>query len=149
MIIVWRLANGRYPPLDGEGARLVGGRWNSVGQPAIYTSESLALCLTESLVHITGPLPLDYVRFKIQVPEDSLEILEPTSLKQKWKDDLVYTRTLGDEWLRQKRSVALLVPSAVLPESNNIILNPLHPRAGELQVIEQQPFNFDPRLRSE
>lgn len=149
MIIVWRLANGRYPPLDGEGARLVGGRWNSVGQPAIYTSESLALCLTESLVHIPGPLPLDYVRFKIQVPEDSLEILEPTSLKQKWKDDLVYTRTLGDEWLRQKRSVALLVPSAVLPESNNIILNPLHPRAGELQVIEQQPFNFDPRLRSE
>lgn len=149
MIIVWRLANGRYPLRDGEGARLVGGRWNSVGQPAIYTSESLALCLTESLVHITGPLPLDYVRFKIQVPEDSLEILEPTSLKQKWKDHLVYTRTLGDEWLRQKRSVALLVPSAVLPESNNIILNPLHPRAGELQVIEQQPFNFDPRLRSE
>ena len=149
MIIVWRLANGRYPLRDGEGARLVGGRWNSVGQPAIYTSESLALCLTESLVHITGPLPLDYVRFKIQVPADSLEILEPTSLKQKWKDDLVYTRTLGDEWLRQKRSVALLVPSAVLPESNNIILNPLHPRAGELQVIEQQPFNFDPRLRSE
>lgn len=52
MSVVWRLSNGRYPPLDGEGARLAGGRWNSPGQPAVYTSESLALCLAESLVHL-------------------------------------------------------------------------------------------------
>ena len=57
MSIVWRLASGRYPALDGEGARRAGGRWNSAGQAVVYTSESLALCLAESLVHLSRDLP--------------------------------------------------------------------------------------------
>jgi len=69
--IVWRLASGRYSPLDGDGARLAGGRWNSAGQLAVYASESVALCLAESLVHITGALPRGYVAFKIYVPDEA------------------------------------------------------------------------------
>jgi RES domain-containing protein len=145
--IVWRLANGRYPPLDGEGARLAGGRWNSAGLAAVYTSESLALCLAESLVHITGPLPADYLRFKIYVPDDAIENLNPTSLKNEWEGDLLYTRKPGDKWLTENRSLALAVPAIVLPESTNVILNPRHPRASELRVTDQRPFKFDPRLR--
>jgi RES domain-containing protein len=145
--IVWRLANSRYPPLIGEGARLAGGRWNSAGQYAVYTSESLALCLAESLVHIPGALPRGYLTFKIFVPDDSIELLDDASLRAGWEDALAYTRQLGDEWLISRRSLALAVPSVVLPESTNIILNPLHPRAPELSVIDQRPFTFDPRLR--
>jgi len=145
--VVWRLASGRYPPLNGEGARLVGGRWNSSGYAAVYTSESLALCLAESLVHITGPLPRTYLSFKIYVPDDAIEILDISSLESRWEDNLVYTRRLGDEWLNSRRSLALAVPSIMLPESTNIILNPLHPRAAELSVVAQRPFKFDARLR--
>jgi RES domain-containing protein len=145
--IVWRLANGRYPPLDGEGARLAGSRWNSAGHYAVYTSESLALCLTESLVHIPGALPRGYLTFKIYVPDDSIEFVDHASLTAGWEDDLIYTREFGDKWLVNRRSLALAVPSVVLPESTNVILNPLHPRASELRLIDQRPFIFDPRLR--
>jgi RES domain-containing protein len=145
--IVWRLASGLYSPLDGEGARRAGGRWNSSGHAAVYTSESLALCLAESLVHITGPLPRTYLSFKIYVPDDAIETIDTRSLQTGWQDDLVYTRGVGDEWLTSRRSLALAVPSVVLPESTNVILNPLHPRSTELRVADQQPFTFDARLR--
>lgn len=141
---VWRLASGRYDPLTGEGARLVGGRWNSPGRPLVYASESLALCLAECLVHIPGRLPTDYVAYRIGIPDDSIEFAgiahDPTS-------PLGITRTFGDAWLAEVRTLALQVPSAVLPESYNVLLNPQHPRAGEIRVLAQQPFQFDPRLR--
>ena len=147
MSIVWRLASGRHPPLDGEGARRAGGRWNSAGQPAVYTSESLALCLAESLVHLPGDLPRGYQSFKIFVPDDAIEVLDVTSLIEKWQSDLFFTRNIGDRWLTARRSLALVVPSVILPESSNLLLNPMHSRANELRVLDQQPFSFDPRLR--
>lgn len=147
MRISWRLASGRYPPLTGEGARLVGGRWNSAGVPLVYTSESLALCLAECLVHVPGRLPADYLAFQIGVPEDSVEVVSAHSLSPNWRHDLAATRMIGDSWLADLRTLALAVPSAVLPYSSNLLLNPLHPRAGEIRVVSQQPFQFDPRLR--
>lgn len=141
---VWRLASGRYPPLTGEGARLVGGRWNSPGRPLVYTSESLALCLAECLVHIPGRLPMDYVAFRISIPDDSVETAD---LAHDPASPLGITRTFGDAWLAEARTLALRVPSAVLPDSYNVLVNPLHHRAGEVRVVSQQPFRFDPRLR--
>ena len=126
---------------------MAGGRWNSPGNSAVYTSESLALCLAESLVHITGALPRNYVRYKIYVPDDAIEILEVANLKAGWNNDLAQTRTFGDEWLIAKRSLALAVPSIVLAESTNVIINPLHPRVREVRIIDQAPFTFDSRLR--
>ena len=148
MSIVWRLASGRYPPLDGEGARKAGGRWNSAGHPIVYTSESLALCLAESLVHLPGHLPRGYQSSKIFVPDDAIEVLDTTSLIKGWQTNLSFTRNLGDQWLTARRSLALIVPSVVLPESSNVLLNPLHSRTNELRVMDQRPFTFDPRLRS-
>lgn len=126
---------------------MVGGRWNSPGRPLVYTSESLALCLAECLVHVTGPLPRDYVAFKISVPGDAVETLDAAALKPGWQADVGYTRAIGDQWMDQARSLALAVPSLVLPESTNVLLNPLHPQADSLAVADQQPFRFDPRLR--
>lgn len=142
-MIVWGLASGRYPPLTGEGARLVAGRWNSPGRPLVYTSESLALCLAECLVHIPGRLPTNYVAFKISIPDDSVEAA-PDAARQ---HDLEVTRGFGDTWISKARTLVLRVPSAVLPDSYNVLLNPLHPRAGEVRVVTQQPFQFDLRLR--
>ncbi len=146
-MFAWRLASGRYPPLAGDGARLVGGRWNSPGRPLVYASESLALCLAECLVHVTGSLPRDYVAFKITVPDVDVEELDVKTLKADWESDLARTRAVGDEWVVEGRSLALVVPSVVLPDSRNVLLNPLHPRAARLRVVSQNPFTFDPRLR--
>lgn len=144
---VWRLASGRYPPLEGEGARLAGGRWNFPGQPLVYTSESVALCLAECLVHVTGPLPRNYQAIEIVVPDEAIEFLDVTAFRRGRQRNLRYTRTLGEQWLATESSLALAVPSAVLPSSTNVLLNPLHPRAGELKVVSRKPFRFDPRLR--
>lgn len=144
---VWRLASGRYPPLTGEGARLVGGRWNSPGRPLVYTSESLALCLAECLVHIPGRLPTDYVAFKISVPDDSVAVAAGLAPDSGWLPAIDVTRAVGDAWLAEGQTLVLRVPSAVLSDSYNLLLNPLHPRAGEVRVVAQQPFRFDPRLR--
>lgn len=147
MSVVWRLASGRYPPLSGDGARMAGGRWNSAGHAAVYTSESLALCLAESLVHLPGSLPRDYHSFKIFVPNDGIEVLDTSSFIEGWQSNLLFTRNVSDRWLTARRSLALVVPSVVLPESSNVILNPIHSRANDLRVMDQQPFTFDPRLR--
>lgn len=147
MRLVWRLASGRYHPLTGEGARLVGGRWNSPGRPVVYTSDSLALCLAECLVHVPGRLPTDYVAFTIGIPEDSIEVVDATSLHPDWRDDVGVTRAIGDEWLSAARTLALTVPSAVLPHSINLLLNPVHSRSAELQFLAKQAFEFNPRLR--
>ncbi|MDT7807436.1 MAG: hypothetical protein QOJ70_1249 [Acidobacteriota bacterium] len=146
-MFAWRLASSRYPPLTGEGARLVGGRWNSPGRPLIYASESLALCLAECLVHVTGALPREYTSFKISVPDDSVEELNLAQLKAGWERDPAQTRAIGDGWLEEHRSLTLIVPSAVLPDSRNILLNPQHSGAARLRALSKQPFTFDPRLR--
>lgn len=147
MKFAWRLASGRYAPLTGEGARIVGGRWNSPGRPLVYASESIALCLAESLVHLPGRLPRDYTAFKIALPPDAVEVLEADLLKADWASDAGYTRAIGDQWLDQARSLALAVPSTILPESTNLLINPVHPDADQATVVDQRPFQFDPRLR--
>jgi RES domain-containing protein len=146
-MFAWRLASGSYPPLAGEGARLVGGRWNSPGRPLVYASESLALCLAECLVHVTGRLPSNYVAFKISFADGEAEVLNLKTLKAGWERDLAQTRAVGDKWLAGARSLALIVPSVVLPESRNILLNPMHPNAARMRVVSRKPFTFDPRLR--
>lgn len=146
MTAAWRLASNRYPPLTGEGARLVGGRWNSPGVPLVYASESLALCLAECLVHIPGKLPADYVAFKLELPAASVEQLDIALLKATWTEDVGYTRAIGDQWIQQRRSLALAVPSPVLIESANILINPTHASSGDI-TVRMQHFGFDPRLR--
>ncbi|HLA09496.1 MAG TPA: RES family NAD+ phosphorylase [Pyrinomonadaceae bacterium] len=143
---VWRLASRRHEPLGGDGAGRAGGRWNSPGRPLVYTSESIALCLAECLVHVTGQLPSDYHVFEIAVPDAAIEYLDISTLKKAWQRNLGDTRAVGGQWLISKRTLALVVPSAVLPKSMNVLLNPTHPRSGELRIVDRQPFRFDPRL---
>ncbi len=147
---VWRVCDARFSDLDGEGARLTGGRWNGAGVAAIYTSTTLALAVLETLVHFDADLyPSNHVRLEIEVP-DSLPVATRSvaELPSGWRDpespDIL--RTIGDRWLDDRRQVALVVPSVVLPEETNCILNPLHPDFGQIRVIDMAPFSFDPRL---
>jgi RES domain-containing protein len=113
----------------------------------VYTSDSLALALVEGLVHLPGALPWDYAAYRMGVHDAELETLDGRALKAGWMDDLGYTRAIGDQWLSQERSVALVVPSAVLPSGSNVLLNPRHRRATTLRVESAEPLRWDPRLR--
>ena len=148
-MIVWRLARLAHPKLDGEGARLAGGRWNSRGRAAVYASSRLSLAALELLVHTDVPLvPADLVAFEVEIP-DTLEI-ESVALADLPKDWRLPghpgCRAIGDTWLAEERTAVLRVPSAVVPEESNYIINPGHRTAKAIQVVGRRKFAFDSRL---
>lgn len=148
---VWRLARRAFRELDGEGARQVGGRWNSEGVPVVYTSVTLSLAALEYLVHVDpDEAPDDLIAMQIEVPDDAvIEEVRVDDLPRDWnrQPDHRACVELGDGWAVAGRALALRVPSAIVPEESNLLLNPGHPDAGRLRVARVRGFTFDPRLR--
>ena len=149
---IWRLVKERHAEnaFDGEGARIYGGRWNSPGRRVVYTSGSLALAALETLVHLDPAMPLPrFVAFAAQL---STMDLAPAAVPAAYAlsgalADLTTTRRLGDQWLEEGRYLALSVPSAIVPQESNFLLNPLHPRFTRLVIGPPVVFPVDARLR--
>ena len=151
MIKAWRLSKKRYATaaFDGEGARLNGGRWSSVGTRVAYASESVALATLEVLVGLQDTTILSsYSLVGVEFPEDLVEVLDRHTLPATWNHHppSPETQRVGDLWVAQTRSVVLKVPSAVVEAEHNYLVNPLHPQFGTLLVRAPEPFRLDPRL---
>lgn len=146
----WRLTDSRFTKPDGEGARLYGGRWNSPGHAAVYTSLNLSLAVLEALVHLDQDLvPGGYVSLRIEVPGGvSIKNLNREDLPANWNEPRAGSllRKTGDAWLEEATSAGLMVPSVIVPEEFSLILNPDHPEMARIRVIEERPFRFDRRL---
>lgn len=137
---VARICRAQYPDLDGKGAAISGGRWNSVRTPVVYTSSCGALAVLEYRVH-TKIDPGDLLLYRLEIP-DSL-VIE----KAPWMPDFHTARHFGDLWASSKRSPVMSVPSVVVPHQVNYLLNPLHTDvAGQIKVVDQQSFVLDLRL---
>ena len=149
-LTLWRLVRPEFAPgLDGKGAELWGGRWNSPGLPAVYCAGHLSLALLEYFVHIPPAMrrraAMPEMRaVRLTVPESAAETLAEAGPQQLADPD--WCRAKGDSWLRQGAAVALRVPSAVVPEEQNVILNPRHPNFRSVRLAEVTSFRFDPRL---
>lgn len=135
---------------SGQGARLYGGRWNHKGSPAIYTSSSIALAALEILVHINQETLLNkFSLFSIEVNDRYAMKLSLDHLPNDWQQDPAPTSTMdiGTTWLTNNDSLALLIPSCIIPYEYNAIINPLHPQFQKtLSTIKPLDFSFDPRL---
>lgn len=147
-MILYRFSSKQFAnQINGEGARLFGGRWNSIGFPLVYCSTAISLAVLELLVHY-----ISYEQFTnnqltvIEVPENKLQVINLKQLKYRWQADDTYTRFIGDEFLKQQTSLLLQVPSAIIPEENNVLINPKHKDFSKLKIIENRNFNFDLRL---
>ena len=137
---LWRLCRRPHADLTGEGARLLGGRWNTSGRPVVYFAEHPALAALEVRVHLDLPfdlLPTDFVLMRATIPDELITGIEVMS------DDTV---TIGDAWLARGLSAALRVPSMLVPSAWNILVNPRHPDALRIAIATIEPFRFDPRL---
>ncbi len=145
---LWRISN--HPLLDGGGGMKAGGRWHTKGRPIVYCAGSPAAALLEVLVHFElefDALPVRHQYLKIEAPDDlEVEEVPLESLARGWQGDVSRTRRLGDEWLRSGRSALLRVPSALTPESWNVLINPRQAAAARIQVHSVIRHALDPRL---
>lgn len=148
-IVSYRLIKAKHSraAFDGEGARLYGGRWNSKGIQIVYTSESLALCTLEIFVHVPS-----YERLKnyiyIPVVFDS-DLVADAQIIDGWDARPVskISQSIGDQWVKENRAPVLRVPSVIIPEGSNYLLNFNHPDSSQIKIGDPKPLNIDPRLK--
>ncbi|MEK8088640.1 RES family NAD+ phosphorylase [Thermithiobacillus plumbiphilus] len=146
---IFRIADARHALWDGTGAMLMGGRWNSRGKPVIYGSLTFAGAMLEVLVHARiGKIPRNQSYVCADVPDGiSVERLSLQMLPPDWDtEDSTGARQAGDQWLDERRSAILLVPSVVAREEWNALVNPLHPEAQQLIISKPQAVIWDDRL---
>lgn len=147
---LWRIAQPTHA-LDrlGAGAAQFGGRWNPIGVPAIYCSTSVALCALEKFAHLqAGPLP-PLVLVAVDLPEP-VDMFTPGThtIPAGWDDMPVSAaaQAFGGAWLKKCEQLAMKVPSAIVAEDANVVLNPQHPDFAQVTMAVVRPFSFDSRL---
>ena len=149
-MLTWRLVGPQHEPtaLTGEGAAIFGGRWNPVGQPLVYTADSLALATLELLVHQVGTRR-ELLALHLDLPDGEIEELEVTRLPRRWREREPVTAAIGREWAMSGRSLALVVPSAVidpLSGERDVLINPAHPAMPGVTVVQRLEVVLDERL---
>jgi RES domain-containing protein len=147
-MILYRFSRSEYAnDISGEGARLKGGRWNSKGFSVIYTSSAISLALLELLIHNVSYEEIQSnVLMQIEVHDQPAKTLTKTSLKQNWQRDIDYSRFIGNEFLKNKESLLLKVPSAIIPDEYNVLINSEHPGFKKITLVSAKIFEFDVRL---
>lgn len=137
-------------PLNGEGARRAGGRWNAPGLPVVYCASSLSLAILELLVHVdVADIPNDLVAVEVEIPDYlPMRRLDVAGLPPNWRKESGRSnlQALGGVWAKDGVEVGLVVPSAVVPGEMNILLNPSHPDVAKVRIVATDPFSLDPRL---
>jgi RES domain-containing protein len=143
---MYRVCRARYARLDGAGARLVGGRWNSAGRSVVYMAESISLAVLENLVHMSRQdFPSGYVCVQAVLP-DSVHIATEQALRLRADLRESCPQALGDWWIDAKESAVLAVASAVVPLEHTYLLNPAHGEFAKIAIDPPALFHFDPRL---
>ncbi len=156
--LVWRIAadTAAYAAddLSGAGAKVTGGRWNAVGQAVVYASCSRALACLEAMVHLNaGGLPLNRYLVEIAIPDGiwaAARREKAGTLPVGW-DALPPSLTgtgVGGAWVAGGSSAMMLVPSVVVPEEFNVLINPAHPAAAEIVARKVRKRLYEGRVAS-
>lgn len=147
-MLLWRVSN--HAELDGQGGLIASARWHDRGHRVVYLAETPAGALLEVLVHLEfdfGTLPKTYQMLKVEAPDNlpSRAIAE-AAIPADWATNEQLSRKLGTEWLTKRDTALLRVPSTIVPETFNMLLNPLHPHADQLKVLWHRRYPWDSRL---
>ncbi|MBC7399116.1 MAG: RES family NAD+ phosphorylase [Mucilaginibacter sp.] len=148
-MILYRLVRSVYADdLSGNGARLYGGRWNSEGKAMVYLASSRSLAVLEALAHLNPTnMPDDYSMITIEAP-DSINELNLNILPENWKEypEQNILQLVGNRFLFKNEKLLLKVPSALVEEEFNYLMNPIHNLAPSVKIVTKKPFSFDERL---
>ena len=143
IVRAFRIFNQGRAPNDSMGARIAGGRWNPPGYPVLYTASHLSLACLEKLVHLPRGKTPKRLRYAWADLAGGLASLDPG--RQHLHQGLHHTAEMGKQWLAHANALAVRVPSVLIPEEENILLNPLHAGFAALAWTDI-PFTWDQRL---
>lgn len=147
---VWRLFPERFrsTAFTGIGGLYAASRWNHLGVVMFYTATSRALAALEFFVNLEpNEAPDDLLIAEASVPIEFIESLDLALLPPTWRQlNDEACRDLGSNWAASNRSLALQVPSAVVEDEWNVLLNPKHPEFGKVQIAAPKPFHYDERM---
>lgn len=155
MPTAWRIATDTpdylADDLSGKGAERTGGRWNRAGLPVVYAASSIALACLETVVHLNASgLPLNRYLVRIDLPQKLVDAAENVDAKTLSGWDALppgkISLDYGDAWLTGKRSALLIVPSVIVPDEANILINPAHPDAAAIRASKLRRWQYDQRL---
>ena len=146
---LWRISN--YADLSGGGGLQAAGRWHTRGKRIVYLADHPASALLEMLVHMDRALiPATYCLLRVVVSENVvMDMIGTNTLASDWRTQPALTRQVGDQWLDQSATALLQVPSVIVPDGKNFLLNPAHPDAAKVAITEIVNAPFDRRLLSE
>ena len=154
--IVWRIATDtkayEADDLSGAGAKTTGGRWNAVDIAAVYASETQALACLETVVHLNaGGLPFNRYLVAVTIPDgvwSRAQTTGPAALPVGWDAEPAGRASLrfGTEWLRSGMSSLLRVPSVIVADEYNVLINPAHADSPSITAAKLRKWRYDPRL---
>jgi RES domain-containing protein len=153
-VAIWRIATetATYAANDmsGTGAKNSGGRWNSKGTPVVYCSSSIALATLETIHYLqTGGLPFNRYLVRIDVPDDvwsARQMLDPLPAGWDAIPAGISARAAGDAWFASGAAALLLVPSVIVPDEHNVLINPAHADASQIKATTVKRWTYDPRF---
>ena len=155
MPLVWRLVRPQYAnDLEGLGNAITGARWNSPGRGVTYASFNLSLCVLESYVHLSPDLRInlpEVMAVRITIPDSASQLDIALSELPSDLDSVKAAqrcRSLGDTWLATQEHLICTMPSMIVPQERNVMINPAHALMPEVRIVSVEPFRFDPRLAS-
>ena len=153
---VWRIATDtpayQADDLSGAGAKATGGRWNEAGVAVVYTSETRAMACLETVVHLNAAgLPLNRYLVALTIPDDvwaSAQAPSGAKLPVGWDAQPAGRASInfGAEWIRSGASALLVVPSVIVPEELNVLINPAHGASADITAAKVRRWLYDPRL---
>jgi RES domain-containing protein len=154
-VSVWRIASDtrdyESDDLSGKGAEITGGRWSDKGTPVVYASANRALAALETTVHLNaGGLPLNRYLIEIAIPDavwNAAELINSTSAPVGWDAEppRKTSSDFGTRWARSNGSLLLWVPSVIVPEESNVLINPRHPDIVKVTARKVRKWLYDPR----
>jgi RES domain-containing protein len=154
LISIWRIATDTpgytADDLTGAGAKISGGRWNRPGNAMLYCASNISLAMLETFVHLkAGGLPLNRYLVELAIPDavwNSATRLTPPPVGWDAIPAGKVSLDEGDRWLKAGSSALLVVPSVIVGEEHNVLINPLHPDAGSIGARKVRKWVYDPRL---
>lgn len=148
-MVVFRISSCRFiNDLSGTGAALYGGRWNGSGTHIVYTAGSASLAMLESLVHFGGRIVGDYCQLALEIPDEDIQELKENTLPANWRESPApdSLKTFGNQFIAAGKALVLKVPSVLVPDESNFLINPEHPDFKKVRILVQSKVKFDDRL---